>query len=165
MRNKTSATLIALAGLLLGSPAPAQHEAAASEDVQLSPQLRGLLQEEMREVARGTQTLVIALASADWKTVADTSAKIRASYILEKKLTAAQRHELERALPAGFKQLDAEFHARAEKLMHAAEARDHELAAFHFSRMVERCAACHSAYAKARFPGFATLTPAADHQH
>ena len=166
MRKKIPATIIVIAGLLLVSSAPArsEHPVAASEDVHLSPQLRGLLQQEMREVAGGTQTLVIALASADWKTLADTSAKIRASYILEKKLTAAQKQELERALPAGFKKLDAEFHARADKLAHAAAARDHELAAFHFSRMVENCAACHSAYAKARFPGFVLATPVADHQ-
>lgn len=155
MRKPLTAILATL--LLTLSVAHAQQPAG---DVRLSPQLRGLLQEEMREVARGTQTLAIALSSADWKTLHDTSAKIRASYILEKKLTAAQKRELEHALPAGFKQLDADFHARAEKLARAAEARDHELAAFHFSRMVESCAACHSTYAKARFPGFVAPTPA-----
>lgn len=155
MRKPLTAILATL--LLTLSVAHAQQPAG---DVRLSPQLRGLLQEEMREVARGTQTLAIALSSADWKTLHDTSAKIRASYILEKKLTAAQKRELEHALPAGFKQLDADFHARAEKLALAAEARDHELAAFHFSRMVESCAACHSNYAKARFPGFVAPTPA-----
>jgi cytochrome c556 len=155
MRKPLTAILATL--LLTLSVAHAQQPAG---DVRLSPQLRGLLQEEMREVARGTQTLAIALSSADWKTLHDTSAKIRASYILEKKLTAAQKRELEHALPAGFKQLDADFHARAEKLALAAEARDHELAAFHFSRMVESCAACHSTYAKARFPGFVAPTPA-----
>lgn len=155
MRNNLPATLIVLASLLLGpAPVGAQRALPASGDVHLSPQLRGLLREEMREVARGTQVLAIALASADWKTLADTSTKIRASYILERKLTAAQKHELDRALPAGFKQLDADFHARAEKLAHAARARDHELAAFHFSRLVESCASCHSAYARSRFPGF-----------
>ena len=160
MRKQRSTAVFASLALALTAAAHAQQPTAASADVHLSPQLRGLLQEEMREVARGTQTLAIALASADWNTLADTSAKIRASYILEKKLSAAQKHELERTLPAGFKQLDAEFHARAEKLAHAAEARDPELAAFHFSRMVEHCAACHSAYAKARFPGFSPALPA-----
>ncbi|HEX7972598.1 MAG TPA: cytochrome c [Thiobacillus sp.] len=151
--------------LALITAAHAQQPATANADIHLSPPLRGLLQEEMREVARGTQPLAIALASGDWNTLADTSAKIRASYILEKKLSAAQKRELEHALPAGFKQLDAEFHARAEKLAHAAGARDPELAAFHFSRMVESCIACHSAYAKARFPGFSSTKPAADHRH
>lgn len=160
MGNNLPATLVVLASLLLLGPAPvgAQRAIPASGDVHLSPQLRGLLRQEMRDVARGTQVLAIALASADWKTLADTSAQIRASYILERKLTAAQKRELARTLPAGFKQLDADFHARAEKLGHAARARDHELATFHFSRLVESCASCHSAYARSRFPGFLPAT-------
>jgi hypothetical protein len=161
MRSKFIAASLIL-GVALS--AHAEQHAAAVGDVQLSPGLKKLLQEEMREVARGTQTLALALASADWKTVAGTSEKIRASYLLDRKLTPAQRHELERALPEGFKQLDAEFHARAGKLAQAAAARDHELAAFHFSRMVENCAGCHAGYAKARFPGFSSERPAA-HRH
>lgn len=156
--------LTAILATLLLTLSAAHAEQPASADLHLSPQLRGLLQQEMREVARGTQTLAIALATADWKTLHDTAAMIRASYILEKKLTAAQKRELEHALPAGFKQLDAEFHARAEKLAHAAEARDSELAAFHYSRMIESCAACHSTYARSRFPGFSPARPAA-HGH
>ena len=152
-----------LATLLLTFPA-AHAEQPTSADLHLSPQVRGLLQQEMREVSRGTQTLAIALATADWKTLHDTAAMIRSSYIMSKQLTAAQKHELEHALPAGFKQLDAEFHARAEKLALAAEARDHELAAFHYSRLVESCAVCHSGYAKSRFPGFASFAPPA-HEH
>ncbi len=154
---------LAAASLLLAlTAAHAEHPAGA--DLHLSTQVRSLLQQEMREVARGTQTLAIALASADWKTLHDTAAMIRSSYILNKQLSAAQKHELEHALPAGFKQLDAEFHARAEKLALAAEARDHELAAFHYSRLLEGCAACHSNHAKARFPGFASFAPPA-HGH
>lgn len=160
MRKSLAMTLASLALALMS----ASHAAEQNTDLHLSPQVRGLLQQEMREVARGTQTLAIALATADWKTLHDTAAKIRASYIMSKQLTAAQKHELEHALPAGFKQLDAEFHARAEKLAHAAEARDHELAAFHYSRLVESCAVCHSNYAKTRFPGFAAFTPPA-HGH
>jgi cytochrome c556 len=158
MRKTLAATA---ATLLLALTANAQQPAG---DVHLSPALQKLLQEEMREVARGTQNLALALATADWKTVVHTSEKIRASYILDRKLTPAQRHELERALPEGFKQMDGEFHARAQKLGHAAAARDHELAAFHFSRMVESCASCHASHAKTRFPGFATEKPAA-HRH
>lgn len=158
-------TLLASLMLALTSAAHAAQPAGQDTDMHLSPQLRTLLQQEMREVASGTQAMAVALATADWKTLHDTAAKIRASYILEKKLTAAQKLELERALPAGFKQLDAEFHARSLKLQQAAEARDHELAAYHFSRMIESCVACHSNYAKTRFPGFAPVRPAAGHGH
>ena len=160
MRKSLAATAATL--MLTLSVSHAQQPADA--DLHLSPQVRGLLQQEMREVARGTQTLAIALATADWKTLHDTAAMIRSSYIMSKQLTAVQKHELEHALPAGFKQLDAEFHARAEKLALAAEARDHELAAFHYSRLVESCAVCHSGYARSRFLGFAAFTPPA-HDH
>lgn len=160
MRKPLFATLASLALALMS----ASHAAGQSADLPLSPPVRSLLQQEMREVARGTQTLAVALATADWKTLHDTAAMIRSSYIMNKQLTAAQKHELEHALPAGFKQLDAEFHARAEKLALAAEAHDHELAAFHYSRLVESCAVCHSGYAKSRFPGFASFTPPA-HGH
>lgn len=160
MRKPLAMTIASFALVLMS----ASHAAEQSADLHLSPQVRSLLQEEMREVARGTQTLAIALATADWKTLHDTAAKIRASYIMNKQLSAAQKRELEHALPAGFKQLDAEFHVRAQKLAFAAKARDHELAAFHYSRLVESCVVCHSNYAKARFPGFASFTPPA-HGH
>jgi len=96
----------------------------------------------------------LSLATANWTSIQETSTKIRASYIMEKKLTAAQTEELEQALPENFKQLDAEFHQRAEKLGMAAVAHDPELVAFQYSRLIESCALCHSAYAKSRFPGF-----------
>ena len=41
------------------------------------------------------------------------------------------------------------------KLAHAAEARDYELASYHYARLIEGCAQCHAMYAKDKFPGFA----------
>jgi Cytochrome C' len=81
---------------------------------------------------------------------------------MAKALNAEQSEALEAVLPARFKQLDAEFHARAGALAEAAGARDPELASYHFSRLVEGCAGCHALYAKARFPGFG---PAAEPGH
>lgn len=166
MRNGKPRSIIAMASLLLVSlsPAYAQQPMAADGDVQLSPKLRELLRAEMREIATGTQTIALALATADWKTVVSTSAKIRSSYILDKRLSAAQRLELERVLPYQFKELDERFHARADMLGAAASAHDPELATFHFYRMLESCATCHSAFAKTRFPGFSVRKPAS-HQH
>lgn len=63
--------------------------------------------------------------------------KIRDSYIMEKKLTPAQAKELDQALPARFKQLDAEFHQRAERLGAAATTHDPELVAIQYSRLTE----------------------------
>lgn len=156
--------------VMLGSlaAAPSVLHAAGPEgtaqSVALSPELTSLLQQEMREIAAGVQAVGLALAIADWRAIEDTSAKIRASYIMERKLTPAQAKELEDRLPEGFKRLDAEFHQRAERLGDAAAKRDPEVVAFQYSRLLESCAQCHAAYAGARFPGFAG--PAAQgHSH
>lgn len=158
MPKSLAATVLAA---LIATPSPgagAEHPAEAGS-LHLSPPLRALLQEEMREITRGTQALVVAMASADWHATADIAEKIHASYILHRKLSPRQRQELGRALPDGFKQLDAEFHGRAKKLANAARARDHELAAFHFGRMIETCSGCHADYARPRFPRFAPGGP------
>ena len=117
----------------------------------------------MREIITGVQGIAVSLASADWQAIQEASTKIRTSYIMEKKLTPAQAKELEQALPERFKQLDAEFHQRAERLGAAAAAHDSELVAFHYSRLVESCALCHAAFAKPRFPGFSS--PAQQEHH
>jgi cytochrome c556 len=127
----------------------------ARQDLKLSPEVLKLLRSEMGEIAGGVQGIALSLAIADWKSIQETSKKIRASYIMEKQLTAAQAGELEQVLPKHFKQLDSEFHQRAEKLGEAAAAHDPELVAFHYSRLIESCALCHAAYAKSRFPAFA----------
>jgi cytochrome c556 len=128
---------------------------ATRQDLRLSPEVLKLLRAEMGEIAGGVQGIALSLAIADWRSIQETSEKIRASYIMEKKLTAAQAGELEQALPEHFKQLDSEFHQRAEKLGQAAAVHDPELVGLHYSRLIEGCAHCHSAYARSRFPGFA----------
>lgn len=140
---------------------------AVSGDVRLSPDLANLLREEMRELSGGVQTMALAIAGGDWQSIQATSARIRASYILDRKLTSGQAAELNSALPAPFKALDAAFHARAGKIGAAAAARDAEQVVFHYSRLLESCTVCHAGYAKARFPGLAptgtaTATPAID---
>lgn len=90
--------------------------------------------------------------------------QIRASYILDKELTAAQRKELNISLPEHFKRLDADFHLEAKKLEIAAKTHDAQLSAFHFYRLLETCTACHAMYAASKFPGF--LPPVnATHDH
>jgi cytochrome c556 len=159
------AMLIVIEGLGSGCAIVAAAEPPdSSQEISLSPGVRELLLAEMREIAAGVQSVATALALGDWKSIADTSARIRASYILEKQLTPAQAEELERALPQDFKRLDAEFHARAEQLGSAALAHDAERVAFQYSRLLENCAACHAAFARTRFPGFAP-PPAESHPH
>lgn len=156
--------------IVIGSLAAVFVQTCAAEppsvrqDIKLSPDVLNLLRAEMGEIAGGIQGIALSLATADWMSIQETSRKIRASYIMEKQLTAAQAKELERALPDHFKQLDTEFHQRAEKLGVAAAAHDPELVAFQYSRLIESCALCHSAYAKSRFPGFSSI-PREGHSH
>ena len=155
MTCKLLATIFVICNLASGSiDTYAAEPPAPQPGIKLSPDLQNLLRAEMREITTGVQGIAVSLATADWQSIQETSAKIRTSYIMEKKLTPAQAKELEQALPEQFKQLDAEFHQRAERLGVAAAAHDPELVAFHYSRLVESCALCHAAFAKSRFPGF-----------
>ena len=133
-----------------------------TETIALGPDLLTLLQAEMREITTGVQKIPVAIAQGDWETLAQTSESIRSSYIMAKALTKEQKEALKSNLPARFKQLDSAFHSRAGMLKHAAEARDFELASYHYSRLIESCAQCHSLYARDRFPGFG---PAEEHGH
>jgi hypothetical protein len=135
---------------------------AHAETLALPPDLMALLQAEMREISIGMQKIPVAIAQADWDTLLQTGEAIRSSYIMARALSAEQSETLESGLPARFKQLDSEFHARAGELARAAGDRDFELASYHYSRLVESCAVCHSLYAKTRFPGFG---PAAEQAH
>lgn len=159
MKNPFPALLVA-GSLAVGSAGTCAAEGnPGNQDLTLSPDLAELLRAEMREIATGVQGIALSLAAADWTAVRDTSEKIRASYIMEKRLTKAQAAELEEALPAPFKVLDARFHQRAARLAAAAAAHDAELAVFHYSRLIESCTQCHALYAARRFPGFGPVTP------
>ena len=150
---------IAFASNIVRAESGEQH----AETIELQPDLLALLQAEMREITIGVQKIPVAIAQGDWETLEQTSESIRSSYIMAKSLTKEQKAALSN-LPAGFKHLDSAFHSRAGELAHAAEARNFELASYHYSRLIESCAQCHSLYAKEKFPGFG---PAEEqgHQH
>ena len=137
---------------------PEQHE----ETLKLPPELMSLLQAEMREITIGIQKVPVAIAQADWKLLSQTGELIQSSYIMAQALTKEQEETLESSLPERFKQIDSEFHKRAGDLAHAAEAKDFELASYHYSRLIESCAQCHALYAQTRFPGFG---PFEEHGH
>ncbi len=165
MRNLLFASIILVNTLFAASLYVfAAESRTSSKDLELSPDVLELLRAEMGEIAVAVQGIALSLAIADWGSIQETSKKIQASYIIEKKLTAAQAKELEQALPEHFKQLDTEFHQRAEKLGEAAGAHDPALVAFQYSRLIENCTQCHSAYAKSRFPGF-TAPDQQSHSH
>ena len=129
----------------------------------MSPDLQQLFQAEMRELLLGTQHIAGALPIANWDGIADSAMAMRNSYVLEQKLTTTQRHDLEQ-LPEQFKAFDEAFHLRAEKLVHAAKAKDAEAVSFHFSRLLDTCVACHSTYDKTKFPNFRS-EGRAEHRH
>lgn len=157
--NRT--TFIFLITMVFGCvSAKAQEPHSAQNDLQLTPQLMELLRAEMQALLTGIQSLATGIATADWKNVADISAQIRASYILDQKLTPAQREELNTSLPEHFKRLDSDFHLEAKKLEAAATSHDQQLVTFHYYRLIETCTDCHALYAALRFPGFKPSTEA-----
>ena len=150
---------IAFASNIVRAESGEQH----AETIELQPDLLALLQAEMREITIGVQKIPVAIAQGDWETLAQTSESIRSSYIMAKSLTKEQKAALSN-LPVRFKHLDSAFHSRAGELAHAAEARNFELASYHYSRLIESCAHCHSLYAKEKFPGFGSAEEQG-HQH
>ena len=149
---------ITISSSIVGAQGGARH----AETIVLPPDLLALLQAEMREINIGVQKIPVAIALGDWDTLSQTGESIRSSYIMAKSLTSEQKEILKSSLPERFKQMDSEFHSRAGKLAHAAEARDYELASYHYARLIEGCAQCHAMYAKDKFPGFG---PAQEHKH
>lgn len=149
-------------GIAQDQPAPpAQNKASA---LTLPPTLRSALLAEMAGLKAGMAELSASLASGQWDKTAERAARIRDSYIMKQKLSRAELEQLERSLPADFVVMDQRFHRHAEGLAHAAHMRDHELAVFYFSRMLESCGSCHARYATHTFPGFRRAEPA-PHAH
>jgi len=167
---------LALATLLLAATAataqvhehaPAQGPAPdpASGVAALSPGLRELFKLEMAGLQGAMLELVPAVASGDWQGIARIAARIRGGFVLAQQLTPEQRQELHRALPAGFLERDAEFHATAEALEQAAHRKQADLVPFYVYKLTEGCVGCHSRYAQARFPAFAPAHEPAEHVH
>ncbi|PNU19143.1 hypothetical protein C2E25_13800 [Geothermobacter hydrogeniphilus] len=127
----------------------------ASQGVQLSPGLRTLLNQEMGLIQQGVMELVPAIAAGDWDKVTDIGRKIKASFILKQKLTAAQKEELHRVLPQQFIEMDMDFHTSAGMLAHAAEMKNADVVNFYLYKMTTACVSCHGKFATERFPGLA----------
>lgn len=161
---KMTKAIFTLIGIWIGgSIACAQEPPILTDDLQLSQDLRTLLQTEMREIAGASQAVVMSFVMGDWQSIRRISEQIRASYVMERNISDSQKQELEDKLPDHFKRLDSEFHARAARLGLAAAAEDPEIIAFHYYRMLETCATCHAAFAKSRFPGFSSEAPEIHH--
>lgn len=132
----------------------AKQMAQQHKGLGLSPELRGLLGQEMLQIKGGMESLVSASISGNWGQIASIGHQIKHSYILKQKLTAKQRHELHDKLPDEFKRLDEQLHYYAGMLAHVAQERDIELVNFYIYKMQDTCTACHSRFAKDKFAGF-----------
>ncbi len=130
------------------------HEKTSSEhDIQISPDLKNLLNQEMTAIQKGMMELIPAIAAGNWEEVATIGKNIKASFIMKQKLTKAQKQELHRVLPADFIERDQSFHMSAGMLAHAAEQKNADVVNFYFFKLNEACVSCHSKYATDRFPG------------
>ncbi len=149
--------------LLLSVPAvPAAETGPVGP--KLTPKLKKLLTEEMRAVNQASQQIVGALVAGDHAAVAKAAQQIHDSFILEKKLTDKDKHDLEAAVPPAFLDLDGAFHLMAAKLAESARHKDGDLQTYYFGRMIEMCQTCHSRFAADRFPAFGGKAPAV-HAH
>ena len=131
----------------------------------LSDNLKELLKQEMNEIKKGMESLIFSIASGDWEKTAKTGHDIKHSYIIKKKLTESQRHELHEKLPMQFREIDKKFHYYAGMLSHAAKERDAELVNYFFYKMNESCTSCHSKFVKDRFEGFKQRNRHEQHDH
>lgn len=157
-----------LLSVALGYPAlanDAPHVTQAEGVEALSPPMRAALSQEMVALQNGMMSIVPAFVSGNWALVSETASKMAESHILRQALSAEQREELHRLLPARFLEMDAQFHELAGMLAHAADNRKPELAAFYYSRMLEACATCHARYATAKFPALAPTDATKPHEH
>jgi hypothetical protein len=123
--------------------------------VDLSPELRELLSQEMRQLQNGMTEILPLYVSGKWAEIAPIASKMEASYILKQSLSEQQMHELHSRLPAAFIELDQQFHYLSGMLEHAATMEKAELVGFYFSKMSENCVNCHTQYATHRFPELA----------
>ncbi|MFT4927222.1 MAG: hypothetical protein ACI8WB_003328 [Phenylobacterium sp.] len=124
------------------------------QTLNLSPALQSALNLEMQQIKMGMESLVFATVSGNWGQIAAIGQQIHHSYILKKKLTAKQRHELHQQLPAEFKRLDHKLHQYAKMLSHVAHERDIELVNYYVYKMNETCTSCHSRFVTDKFAGF-----------
>lgn len=144
------------------APAP---EATATGVAALSPELRELFKLEMLGLQGAMLELLPAVAAGDWEAIAGTAVRIRSGFVLAQRLTPEQREELDRKLPAGFLERDAEFHEIATGLEHAAHRKQADLVPFYVYRLTEGCVGCHSRFAQTRFPALAPAHAVPQHAH
>ena len=155
MKSLIRITLLAMfipaLGVSAEAPQHEYHEAKTGVEA-LSPDLRGLLSQEMKALQVGMMSIIPAYNSGNWEDIESTANKMKGSYILKQSLTEEQVKELHLVLPHEFIEKDQRFHYLAGMLEHAAKNKKPELVNFYFSEMNESCLSCHSKFATHKFP-------------
>ena len=130
----------------------------------LTPRLKELVGEEMRQISAAMGAIWTGMVQGDHQKVAEQGMLVHNSFIMKRSLTKTDKKDLMAAVPPAFLKLDGKFHGLAKKLAEAATVHDSELEAYYFGRMTETCVACHATYTGDRFPGFGAR-PVTDHHH
>lgn len=145
---------------------PAHAEAGGSGGVKnLSPEIRALLQKEMRAIDAAMSEIIKANAEGDMKKISKVAKQIKDSFILNQGLSRSQKHELHTTLSADFLKMDEAFHYNAGMLEHVAENQKTELIGFYYSKLFEACSSCHAQHAKHKFPSFTKMIKREQHKH
>lgn len=113
----------------------------------LTDKVRGFLKREMRLLAEGGRAIEAALAAGDSETVYAEAGKMHETFVHRDEVTTFDLRILQAVLGEDFVAQDKAFHALTLELEAQAAADDAEGQRQTFDRMLESCAACHTAYA------------------
>ncbi|NOQ64678.1 MAG: hypothetical protein GQ582_09225 [Methyloprofundus sp.] len=141
-------------------PVASAHQAHSNQTndiktLQLEPNIKALLRQEMQAIKGGMMSLVPAISSGNWEKVAEIAKQMESSYLLKQKLSVAERHALHKSLPTAFIKRDKAFHKDAGMLAHAAEMGHPDIVNFYFYKLSTACVECHTEFATERFPNLA----------
>lgn len=139
--------------------------AEESIGAKFTPRLRALVGQEMRQVSTAMGVIQVAMVQGKHEVVAEQGMRIHNSFIIKQSLTKQDKQDLMAVVPVGFLKLDRQFHGLAKKLAHAATAHDSELQLFYLYRMTATCVACHTTFAKDRFPTLGPRPDIIEHHH
>lgn len=154
MSKRNIFLLLILAAPVLAGPVLVTEE--------LSAGTRSVLVLEMQAIAEAMGRIHTALVTGDHAGVATDARNIEASFVLNKQLTAAQRHEIHTRMPGEFLAADQAFHQLAGELAEVAERRDLAQERALFNAMSEACESCHVRFAGKRFAGLSKFEPAGE---
>lgn len=163
MRNKKDVFQGSVAiGLLFSAVAVAGAPETVTEG--LSLETRQVLVEEMQLLASAMGPLHTAVVTGEHQSLAEQARRIRDSFVLKQKLSAAQKKEIA-TLPQQFISADRSFHELAASLAEAGDRQKPALERFYFEEMTRSCQNCHQDFAGGRFEGFAGGSEKEEHTH